>query len=620
MTLKGRIASFFKRPATKLRVTLHPIDVQTAPPPPPLVAFLVIGVGDPGADAGAAGPAGVAMAAHSQRICSTLAGDPASLIAHTAGAPSGPVVPAARVKRATPAVDATAHSEDAPSSSVTDPAARAERALPADDAAGHSEDASSSPAVDPAARVERATPACDVAGHSEGAPSSSAADPAARVERALPACDAAGHSEGAPSSSATDPAARVERATPAVDATAHSEDAPSSSAADPAARVERALPACDAAGHSEDAPSSSAADPAARVECALPAVDAAGHSEDASSSPAVNPTADARARFPYTQQLLSQLVRGILADPGGYILRVFNTVFLRICDDLINSQPYSSHVMDIEKAMDGSLELITDHLRKGIPICVTSVLEQPESGTVQWGLTNRKVDRKDECGYLVPALNWSHCSAFEATFNNDHPDPVILRRRSQLGSLLAVTFLHELNHVFSRVGLKNVLDIKEFLTPEVDIGKEGAGREFEWYVFKGVIQARWKLEDITNHDRFTMIQDVWLQAAFSPDKLSNFRLISDDQLSGFFNEIFFNATLTRHTILDYFFKNENPSLPYATVARKDRILLRGTLPGAVMAPPLTYGPPANTHCAVELERLAKKYPKSKYAKMWSYYE
>jgi hypothetical protein len=96
--------------------------------------------------------------------------------------------------------------------------------------------------------------------------------------------------------------------------------------------------------------------------------------------------------------------------------------------------------------------------------------------------------------------------------------------------LIVVTLLHETNHSFIRWRLNGVVeDLSEFIAPDLVPGKEGdSGWEWECSVFRGVIQARWNALDIAESDRFSRIQDVWLQVvASSVNDLSPLRPVGN---------------------------------------------------------------------------------------------
>ncbi|KAJ6496005.1 hypothetical protein C8R45DRAFT_984717 [Mycena sanguinolenta] len=345
---------------------------------------------------------------------------------------------------------------------------------------------------------------------------------------------------------------------------------------------------------------------------------ACAHSTVASDSAStlVNPDS-----FPHTKILLSQVTRAILADPKQYVIWGFDSVLRMFCRDRFAHVDISP--VQVTAAMKGIRALMTQYLHQPLLVCITSALEQPESGGVEWGLTNTKEDREDEYGFLIPALNWAHCSAFEATFSN----PAMLARRSQLGSLLAITFMHELTNVFVRRGLQDMFRLfdREFVLSELHAGsvKTAPGWHFESLLFGGVVQVRWEAADVFQERRFELIEDVWLQTGCELVQFPPLRLIPTSNLAAFFSEIFYNTTLNKSTIFALWFAGwrEHPYIPVAMVLQKDRILARGVYPRGQMStrPPPTPGRAIIPTCLVGLERMAERYP-DVYGKYWKYYE
>ncbi|KAF8206965.1 hypothetical protein K438DRAFT_2013547 [Mycena galopus ATCC 62051] len=327
--------------------------------------------------------------------------------------------------------------------------------------------------------------------------------------------------------------------------------------------------------------------------------------------------------FPNTLELFIQVVGGILGDPQGYVFRNFCCVFLAICGELLHESPdVQDNLMAVMEEADG---FVRGYLTapRGIPVCITSSLEQIKPGTVAWGATNRHRNLAKELGYLQAAFNSAPCAAFERTFSDGVPTADTIRRRAQLGSLLAITFLHELNHVLIRQAFKTVFDMEHFLTPSLEIGLEGeSGWQFEFIMFQGVIRSRWNVVDTTKADRFSRILDLWIlglraarpvdgtgrkTAVISTngghpsvkgsyrrsrrtgpaDKTSPLRLIADEDLSTFFDSIFVEGVLTEATIFSLRsgtgaggVPQSQLEVPFQEVEDADRTLLRGEwLPG-----------------------------------------
>ncbi|KAJ6593446.1 hypothetical protein B0H19DRAFT_1056011 [Mycena capillaripes] len=56
----------------------------------------------------------------------------------------------------------------------------------------------------------------------------------------------------------------------------------------------------------------------------------------------------------------------------------------------------------------------------GMGICISDAIEQPESGVVIWSITNQNREHEEVLGFLIPALDWGLCSAYEATAFSPH--------------------------------------------------------------------------------------------------------------------------------------------------------------------------------------------------------
>ncbi|KAJ7096070.1 hypothetical protein C8R44DRAFT_813116 [Mycena epipterygia] len=259
----------------------------------------------------------------------------------------------------------------------------------------------------------------------------------------------------------------------------------------------------------------------------------------------------------------------------------------------------------METATQGILSYLQQP--EGVPICISSAIEQLNAVRMIWGVTNLKEDRKDVLGLMIPALNWALCTAYEESFAEEYPSPTVTQRRDQLGSLLSVTFMHEMAHGIIRWCLRSVYDGTNFFTPDLD-GREGeAGWEFEYLMFRGVLQASWDAADVVKSSRFNLIKDVWLQDANHIDEYSPLRRIPTENLRKFHRDIL-DGILTFHTILDV----SNPDglgsvTPYTVVTGGARVLFRATPRSRGQMPTIEptfrdYIP----HCGLALERMEKR--------------
>ncbi|KAJ7077184.1 hypothetical protein C8R44DRAFT_896365 [Mycena epipterygia] len=304
-------------------------------------------------------------------------------------------------------------------------------------------------------------------------------------------------------------------------------------------------------------------------------------------------------RFPNTVFLLTSTLQAILDDHDYFIVCQMVFGFLRTCDALILKKD-GRQFQGVRRLITTARADLLFYLRQpgGIPLCVSTDLEQ----------LNRKRNRENTLGFLIPAINWALCETYENTFISSVPTPAVLRRRGQLGSLVSVTWLHELQHSFFRWRLQEIFDPITFITPDFG-GLEGeSGWTFEHLVFGGVLQARWRAEDVGRPSRFSRIQDVWLQSerslfTYSPP----LQLISSSHLNELYQSIL-QETLTIDTIRDFLPGPAAPAVTYHDVTSGDRVLLRGTFFGRDKLPdPIDLAPQhapfITPHCGLALERM-----------------
>ncbi|KAJ7212178.1 hypothetical protein GGX14DRAFT_622223 [Mycena pura] len=297
----------------------------------------------------------------------------------------------------------------------------------------------------------------------------------------------------------------------------------------------------------------------ATQDAALAAATPTAHSAPATHSPSVHTDFD--FQFPHTAKLLWMVLRGALEDPKLYVVSKWTAVLVRVCETMqmspINRDQYRLAIRNPN---------VVQYLSQGLIICISSVLEQPYSERVAWGQTNVKAEHKDKLGLYIPALNWALCKTYEHCFSGESSE--LLRRRGQLGSLIAIALIHEITHSLIRWRLDEFVDLAEFSIPEVGGDGQGeAGWELENLLFQGVIQACWDRADVLKASRFDLIRDVWKEI---PN--SKLRKLPIDNLVTFHNRIL-QGSLTMPTMLDLDISSE-PLVSRATVIAGDRCLLR----------------------------------------------
>ncbi|KAJ6506388.1 hypothetical protein C8R47DRAFT_1102021 [Mycena vitilis] len=258
-------------------------------------------------------------------------------------------------------------------------------------------------------------------------------------------------------------------------------------------------------------------------EVAVPASVNAGN---ARPDPVVDPpaVADGVYLFAHTAHLLSALVRGILADPKQYIVGTVAAVFSRVCEDFRWSAP--SHRAQIEPLIETAVLQVLSFLEQvdGIRICISSDTMQ-QTGAVLWGVTNREEKRKDTLGLFIPVLNWDLCSCYEDTFQDEFPNQRTTKRRAQLGCIIAIVFMHELNHTLICWKLNDMFNDAKLIIPDIVLGRPASpGWDFETRILRGTIQVSWRAVD-SEVARFTTIEGVWLQRSYFVDTIEPLRVI-----------------------------------------------------------------------------------------------
>lgn len=80
--------------------------------------------------------------------------------------------------------------------------------------------------------------------------------------------------------------------------------------------------------------------------------------------------------------------------------------------------------------------------------------------------------------------------------------------------------MHEMAHAIIRWSLKSAYDGTYLLTTDLGGTKGEWAWEFEYLMFRGVIQASWDAADVVKNSRFNLIKDVWLQDSNHVDAYS----------------------------------------------------------------------------------------------------
>ncbi|KAJ6496004.1 hypothetical protein C8R45DRAFT_1094268 [Mycena sanguinolenta] len=342
--------------------------------------------------------------------------------------------------------------------------------------------------------------------------------------------------------------------------------------------------------------------------------------------------------FPQTRRLLIGTLHGALGDPGQHVRGLWEEILIQI--GIHGSKEFPGLAQVLKRSLEDPSCVIDAYLGdpNGIEVCLTSAIEQAKTGTVCWGVTNRRPSRAQDCGYLQPAINAAVCKSFENTFEDGVPTRSTMDLRAKLGALVAITLLHECTHALVRQALvrqngigkanhhdwspppltgsgsrssskdvdlasgvtdmledpvfnTDMLDDPAFITdvladlktPPLEKGADESGLLFEYQAFGGVIRARWEAkEDASNDNRFDRLTSIWLQNSATLDESTDARLINQECLTAFFESLFLNQTLTAETtgLLQYGLNVngvfERPIfVPFKTLNSDGSALLRG---------------------------------------------
>ncbi|KAJ6530091.1 hypothetical protein B0H19DRAFT_1082501 [Mycena capillaripes] len=169
--------------------------------------------------------------------------------------------------------------------------------------------------------------------------------------------------------------------------------------------------------------------------------------------PTTAPAPDSgRHRFFHTHQLLSALLTTILDNPDGYLLGIFVALFIHLCDDVAKKGVPLELILALKR---NAMRSFRCFLRQqgGICVCVSSQVEQLEFGGIN---TNLAEEQEDALGPPMPTLNSALCACYENSrlalamgfshFTDEPPSPDLAQQRGQIGSLIAIIWMHEIAH------------------------------------------------------------------------------------------------------------------------------------------------------------------------------
>ncbi|KAJ7265485.1 hypothetical protein B0H12DRAFT_1100958 [Mycena haematopus] len=221
-----------------------------------------------------------------------------------------------------------------------------------------------------------------------------------------------------------------------------------------------------------------------------------------------------------TTNLISALLKGLVADERLCLLYDY------ILTSTLPHLPYNIKG-DVIKSlrMTRIKDLI---LGPTFRLCVTPRhIEQPCISN--WKQHNRDI------GCLNPPINLALCEAYEDTFVDDADASNVLLR-GQLGSLIIVTYLHELAHTYLCWALKGIVPA-DWRIPNLGTQDGDSGDKLEEALFSGKIIAVWKEADLTQPKWFEMIQNIWIQPSHGLMPFGQMYLIPPGNLIGFHNRV-----------------------------------------------------------------------------------
>ncbi|KAJ7470738.1 hypothetical protein FB451DRAFT_1559336 [Mycena latifolia] len=217
---------------------------------------------------------------------------------------------------------------------------------------------------------------------------------------------------------------------------------------------------------------------------------------------------------------------------GLEIARVFEDTFRVVC--LALSRCYSDSQLLARLRNCRPQQSIGDFIvTPDFQIWITTHLDTPWIGKVNWGMTNRSQEASSEFGYLMPAINGSLALQYDRLCSDSVSNPKL---RAQLGFLLVITLLHELCHSWMRDCFESVLP-DEWNTPPLFEGQDGeSGRALEAALLGGDLRVSWEENGAYHLERFLKITGLWLGPA-NAQNMSRFRRIDEASISRFYDRI-----------------------------------------------------------------------------------
>ncbi|KAJ7265501.1 hypothetical protein B0H12DRAFT_1101023 [Mycena haematopus] len=311
-------------------------------------------------------------------------------------------------------------------------------------------------------------------------------------------------------------------------------------------------------------------------------------------------TALPHTELPHTERLLCAVSRSIQSlTTGEGICRVFEYTFTSICVALERDRP--DFFMDAKP----SCSIAQFIAREGTKTCVTTYLDKPWTGMVDWGITNRKVEEADRYGLLMPAINGGLVLQYEEMCRDPGNNFEV---QSMLAFLIILTYLHELCHAWLRDLFKDVLP-DDWNTPPQFEGQDGeSGRALETSLLGGELRASWHDGENFHPKRFLKLRGLWIGPS-QPGLQSPLREIDKGQLQNFRQRVLGTAPFNIRKGFADLIRTKNPE-----TSTRLKLDVRGALLRASSAPIGSVFSTEQAHsdrtvvaaCGLERERLGQR--------------
>ncbi|KAJ6601120.1 hypothetical protein DFH09DRAFT_1126921 [Mycena vulgaris] len=254
-------------------------------------------------------------------------------------------------------------------------------------------------------------------------------------------------------------------------------------------------------------------------------------------------------RLEHTCSLLRRTVSGLQSEDGGLFGNLYDGVYLRILGRLMWDREMAKKLRPVVSAKFAGY-IAREELR----FCITDHLDKPEAGDLKWGQTNIVPSKTDVLSFRHPAINGRLCAAYDETYRSAHPPPDVLEHRAKLGTMIIVTYLHELSYTWVHSTLRDFVSA-DWHTPAMDGYPEGEARfGIEAAMFGGNMVVVWRAVDLAFYEpcRWSLpMGGIWISPA-NDSSTSRLRPLSTEKLQAFHSSVA-TGSLTWHAVLDCFY-------------------------------------------------------------------